>query len=123
MGPDPVPNLIFTVIGTSVDSMHFLTIVTTLSGSLNNAAPASFLQTLGAGQPKLMSITSDLSSSISTVMAISDMSPPKIWGMKGFSRGSVSTFNHELVFLRVSPEAAVNSVTVKSAPHSLDRSL
>ena len=56
--PLPVPSLILTVIGTSATSMQALTMLTTLSGSLRSAAPASFLHTLGAGQPKLMSITS-----------------------------------------------------------------
>ena len=48
---------------------------------------------------------SALSSSISTVFAISEISPPKIQGIKGDSGGSVSTLSHEYVFLLVSPEA------------------
>ena len=43
--------------------------------------------------------------------------------MKGDSRGSLSTLSHEYVFLLVRPDAAVNSVTVTSAPHSLARIL
>ena len=121
MGPLPVPSLIFTVIGTSVASMQARTMLTTRSGSLSSAAPASFLHTLGAGHPKLMSMTSALSCSISTVWTISSVIPPKICGMNGDSLGSLSTFSQEYVFFRVRPDAAVNSVTVRSAPHSLAR--
>ena len=49
--------------------------------------------------------------------------PPKICGMNGFSRESLSTLSHEFVLRLVRPEAAVNSVTVTSAPHSRASSL
>ena len=123
LGPPPVPSLTLTVIGTSATSRQALTIPTTLSGSLSKAAPASLRQTLGAGQPKLMSMTSALSCNSSTVSTISEVIPPKICGMNGFSRGSLSTLSHECVLRLVKPEAAVNSVTVTSAPHSRASSL
>ncbi len=117
-GPPPVPSLTLTVIGTLATSRQARTISTTRSGSLRSAAPASLRHTLGAGQPKLMSMTSALSCKSSTVCTISSVMPPKICGMKGCSRGSLSTFSHECVSRRVRPDAAVNSVTVTSAPHS-----
>ena len=65
---------------------------------------------------------SALSSSNSTVVTISLISPPNICGIKGLSRGSDSTFSHELASCLESPDAAVNSVIDKSAPHSLANS-
>ena len=119
LGPEPVPSRIFTVIGTFVALIQALTISITWSGDLSNAAPALFLHTLGAGQPKFISIISALCSSNSTVVTISLISPPNICGINGFSRGSDSTLSHELASCLDSPDAAVNSVMDKSAPHSL----
>ncbi len=95
LGPLPVPNRIFTVIGMSAASMHARTISTTLSGLRSKAAPASLRQTLGAGQPKLRSIMSARSCNNFTVSTISSISPPKICGMNGDSLGSDSTLSHE----------------------------
>ena len=118
-----MPSLIFTVIGTLDTSTQLSTIPTNSSGLPIKAAPAQWRVTFGAGQPKFRSIKSAFSCNNSQHFTISSTLPPKIWGMKGSSRGSLSNLCQLFASWRVKAAAAVNSEMVKSAPHSLANSL
>ncbi len=121
--PLPVPKRIFAVTGIFTLSTTSLHIEIKLSGSPIKAAPAHILVIFGAGHPKFKSIISALSSNNSAASAISADTPPKICGMNGFSSSQVSIFLHDIAASRVNAVEFVNSVIVKSAPHSLANNL